>query len=48
VGIVPHVKVAARDAGRFVEFAVSDNGPGIAPEYHDRIFYHLSDARRPG
>ena len=38
VGIVPHVKVAARDAGRFVEFAVSDNGPGIAPEYHDRIF----------
>jgi PAS domain S-box-containing protein len=37
-GIVPHIKVSARDAGKFVEFAVADNGPGIAPQYHERIF----------
>lgn len=24
--------------GRFVRFSVADNGPGIAPKYHDRIF----------
>ncbi|HXG54098.1 MAG TPA: ATP-binding protein [Vicinamibacterales bacterium] len=32
------VHIDARDAGRFVEFRVSDNGPGIAPEYHERIW----------
>jgi PAS domain S-box-containing protein len=37
-GVVPHVRVSAADAGRFVAFSVADNGPGIAPEYHDRIF----------
>ena len=37
-GVVPHVRVSAADAGRFVQFAVADNGPGIAPEYHERVF----------
>jgi PAS domain S-box-containing protein len=37
-GVVPHVRVSARDAGRLVEFAVADNGPGVPPEYHERIF----------
>lgn len=32
------VSVGASDAGQWHEFVVSDNGPGIAPEYHDRIF----------
>jgi signal transduction histidine kinase len=32
------VRVTWRDLGDAFEFAVSDNGPGIAPEYHERIW----------
>jgi PAS domain S-box-containing protein len=32
------VRVAWRDAGDAVEFAVCDNGPGIAVQYQDRIW----------
>jgi PAS domain S-box-containing protein len=32
------VQVTAERRGPLWEFAVRDNGPGIAPEYHDRIF----------
>lgn len=32
------IRIAWRDDGDAFEFAVSDNGPGIAPEYHDRIW----------
>lgn len=32
------VRIAWRDVGDGIEFAISDNGPGIAPEYHDRIW----------
>lgn len=34
----PRVDVTARREGRDWRIAVSDNGIGIAPEYHDRIF----------
>jgi signal transduction histidine kinase len=37
-GPQPRVEIHARDAGPFVEFSVRDNGPGIAPEYHERIW----------
>jgi PAS domain S-box-containing protein len=32
------VRVGWCDRGDAVEFSVSDNGPGIAPEYHERIW----------
>lgn len=32
------VEVTAQDDGSSWEFAVSDNGPGIAPEFHERIW----------
>ncbi|WP_437914483.1 ATP-binding protein [Sorangium sp. So ce302] len=41
------VEVTWEDAGAYVEFAVSDNGPGIAPEYHERIWdlFHTLESR---
>jgi PAS domain S-box-containing protein len=32
------VQISARPIGDFIEFSVTDNGPGIAPKYHERIF----------
>jgi len=32
------VQISAQDQGDFVEFIISDNGPGIEPQYHKRIF----------
>jgi len=32
------ISIQARDEGTFYEFQVSDDGPGIAPEYHEKIF----------
>lgn len=34
----PLIEVTWSDAELFYEFAVRDNGQGIAPQYHDRIF----------
>ncbi len=32
------IQISAQDLGDFVEFVISDNGPGIDPQYHERIF----------
>jgi signal transduction histidine kinase len=32
------IRIAWRDTGDAFEFTVSDNGPGIAPEYYERIW----------
>ncbi len=37
-GSQARVRVTVRDAGDFYEFSVIDNGPGIAPQYHQKVF----------
>jgi signal transduction histidine kinase len=34
----PRIGIEWEDAGPFYEFTVRDNGRGIAPQYHERIF----------
>jgi signal transduction histidine kinase len=36
--LVGRVSLGVVDQGPFAEFSVSDNGPGIAPQFHTRIF----------
>jgi len=33
-----HVRIICEETANGYHFAVSDNGPGIAPEYHEKIF----------
>ena len=33
-----HINIGCDDAGDFHAFSVADDGPGIDPEYHERIF----------
>jgi PAS domain S-box-containing protein len=46
-GDAPRVRVESRESEGMCEFAVIDNGPGIAPEYHERIFgiFQMLEAR---
>jgi PAS domain S-box-containing protein len=32
------IRISSQDQGSFYEFAVADDGPGIAQEHHDKIF----------
>jgi signal transduction histidine kinase len=32
------VRISARDLDHWIEFTVNDNGPGIAAQFHERIF----------
>ncbi len=32
------MRISAEDKGDWVEFTVADNGPGIDPQHHERIF----------
>ncbi|BAZ51160.1 PAS/PAC sensor signal transduction histidine kinase [Nostoc sp. NIES-4103] len=37
-GVDGRVKISVQDQGSYYKFAVADDGPGIAPEYHDKVF----------
>lgn len=37
-----YVKISAQEQGEFYEFSVADDGPGIAPEYHEKVFVIFS------
>ena len=37
-GVEPCIEVGSHIAGDEIRFFVRDNGPGISPEYHDKIF----------
>ncbi|MEW8381809.1 MAG: ATP-binding protein, partial [Candidatus Thiodiazotropha taylori] len=32
------IRISSKQVGNFYEFTVCDNGQGIAPEYHDKVF----------
>jgi signal transduction histidine kinase len=34
----PRIEIGGRESGEWIEFYVKDNGIGIDPEYHDKIF----------
>jgi len=34
----PKIRIGWQEKGDFFEFSVSDNGPGIHPKYHDKVF----------
>ncbi len=36
--VVPIIKISSEQKGGFIVFQISDNGIGIAPEYHNKIF----------
>ncbi len=40
-----YMQITAHDRGDFVEFAVADNGPGIDPQFHERIFQMFQTLR---
>jgi signal transduction histidine kinase len=45
-GDPPVVRIRAREAGHFVELAVSDHGPGIAVSERGRIFHAFHKSAR--
>lgn len=42
-----YVKISVKELDEFYEFSVEDDGPGIAPQYHDKVFviFQILEAR---
>jgi signal transduction histidine kinase len=45
-GVAGHVEVRGQENGDLVEFAVRDDGPGIAPRFHNKVFQIFQTLRR--
>jgi PAS domain S-box-containing protein len=45
---IGEVVLSAKPAGDFVEFLVRDDGPGILPQFHNRIFQLFQTLKRRG
>jgi len=37
-GVIPRISISAQEQGEWVRLCVQDNGIGIDPQYHERIF----------
>ena len=37
-GAQARIRISAHDEGDFYQFSVTDNGPGIAPEFHEKVW----------
>jgi len=46
-GASPHIRISAQTRDSWVRLTVEDNGIGIAPEYHERIFHVFERLHRP-
>ena len=46
-GASPRIRISAQTRESWVRLTVEDNGIGIAPEYHERIFHVFERLHRP-
>jgi PAS domain S-box-containing protein len=46
-GVSPRIRISAQTRGSWVRVSVEDNGIGVAPDYHDKVFEVFEKLHRP-